>query len=86
MPAEKQQVSAPSRSILARQISLIVLALQEDESAVEFANRVKASIAEQGGLVDLEWCEACCALSCSNETVINLLNLFGVIVVLGTEV
>lgn len=28
---------------------------QEDESAIEFANRVKSVIAEQGGLVDLSW-------------------------------
>lgn len=27
----------------------------KDESAVQFANRVKALIAQQGGLVDLEW-------------------------------
>lgn len=29
--------------------------LQSDESAVDFANRVKSAIARQGGLVDLEW-------------------------------
>ena len=29
--------------------------LQEDEDSVEFASRVKAEIAHQGGLVDLEW-------------------------------
>ncbi|XP_041090423.1 glycerol-3-phosphate acyltransferase 3 isoform X2 [Polyodon spathula] len=28
---------------------------QEEESAVQFANRVKAAIARQGGLVDLSW-------------------------------
>uniref|UniRef100_A0A4W3IQJ1 Phospholipid/glycerol acyltransferase domain-containing protein n=1 Tax=Callorhinchus milii TaxID=7868 RepID=A0A4W3IQJ1_CALMI len=28
---------------------------QEDEDAVQFANRVKAAIAQQGGLVDLSW-------------------------------
>ncbi|XP_060707537.1 glycerol-3-phosphate acyltransferase 3 [Hemiscyllium ocellatum] len=28
---------------------------QEDEDAVQFANRVKAAIAQQGGLVDLAW-------------------------------
>lgn len=28
---------------------------QEDEDAVQFANRVKAAIARQGGLVDLLW-------------------------------
>ena len=28
---------------------------EEDESAIEFANRVKRSIAAQGGLVDLVW-------------------------------
>ena len=27
----------------------------EDESAIQFANRVKADIARQGGLVDLIW-------------------------------
>ena len=29
--------------------------LQENEDAVSFAGRVKAVIAKQGGLVDLEW-------------------------------
>lgn len=28
---------------------------QEGEDAVQFANRVKAAIARQGGLVDLLW-------------------------------
>ena len=28
---------------------------QENESAVDFANRVKKEIAKQGGLVDLSW-------------------------------
>ncbi|XP_074527498.1 glycerol-3-phosphate acyltransferase 3-like [Halichoeres trimaculatus] len=28
---------------------------QEDEDAVQFANRVKSAIAQQGGLVDLQW-------------------------------
>ena len=28
---------------------------KEGESAVDFANRVKAEIARQGGLVDLVW-------------------------------
>lgn len=28
---------------------------QDDESSVEFANRVKSKIAEQGGLLDLNW-------------------------------
>ena len=28
---------------------------QEGETAIEFANRVKADIARQGGLVDLIW-------------------------------
>lgn len=28
---------------------------QENESAVDFANRVKKEIARQGGLVDLSW-------------------------------
>jgi glycerol-3-phosphate O-acyltransferase 3/4 len=28
---------------------------REDEDAVDFANRVKAEIARQGGLVDLMW-------------------------------
>ena len=28
---------------------------REDESAIDFANRVKAVIATQGGLVDLQW-------------------------------
>lgn len=28
---------------------------QEDETAIQFANRVKADIARQGGLVDLIW-------------------------------
>lgn len=28
---------------------------QEEEDAVQFANRVKAAIAQQGGLVDLSW-------------------------------
>lgn len=28
---------------------------QEGESSIEFANRVKSVIAEQGGLVDLSW-------------------------------
>ena len=27
----------------------------EDEDAIQFANRVKAEIARQGGLVDLMW-------------------------------
>ena len=27
----------------------------EDESAINFANRVKAVIAKQGGLIDLAW-------------------------------
>ncbi|KAH7984261.1 hypothetical protein HPB52_018689 [Rhipicephalus sanguineus] len=27
----------------------------DDESSVEFANRVKSKIAEQGGLLDLNW-------------------------------
>ncbi|RWS24814.1 Glycerol-3-phosphate acyltransferase 4-like protein [Leptotrombidium deliense] len=31
------------------------MARNDDENAVEFANRVKAAIAKQGGLVDLEW-------------------------------
>ena len=30
-------------------------AFQEGETAIQFANRVKSLIAEQGGLVDLEW-------------------------------
>ena len=29
--------------------------VQEGEDAVQFANRVKAAIAEQGGFVDLLW-------------------------------
>jgi glycerol-3-phosphate O-acyltransferase 3/4 len=29
--------------------------IQENESAVEFANRVKSEIAKRGGLVDLQW-------------------------------
>lgn len=33
----------------------IFLELQEDESAAQFANRVKTEIARQGGLVDLIW-------------------------------
>ena len=28
---------------------------QDNESSVDFASRVKAAIARQGGLVDLEW-------------------------------
>ena len=28
---------------------------REDESAIDFANRVKSVIARQGGLVDLQW-------------------------------
>jgi hypothetical protein len=32
-----------------------VCILQKDESAIEFANRVKHAIAVKGGLVDLEW-------------------------------
>lgn len=28
---------------------------QEDETAIEFANRIKSDIARQGGLVDLVW-------------------------------
>lgn len=28
---------------------------RSDESAIDFANRVKAEIAKQGGLVDLAW-------------------------------
>lgn len=28
---------------------------KEDESAIDFANRVKSVIARQGGLVDLQW-------------------------------
>lgn len=28
---------------------------REDETAIQFANRVKADIARQGGLVDLIW-------------------------------
>mgnify|MGYP006875383310 CR=1 FL=1 len=28
---------------------------REDESAIEFANRVKSEIARKGGLIDLEW-------------------------------
>lgn len=31
------------------------LHFQEDESAAEFASRVKTEIARQGGLVDLIW-------------------------------
>ena len=31
------------------------MSLQEGESAIQFANRIKSKIAEQGGLVDLEW-------------------------------
>lgn len=29
--------------------------MQPDESAVDFANRIKSEIARKGGLVDLEW-------------------------------
>ena len=35
--------------------SLVCVVLQENEDAVSFAGRVKAVIAKQGGLVDLEW-------------------------------
>lgn len=28
---------------------------RENESAIEFANRVKSEIARKGGLIDLEW-------------------------------
>lgn len=28
---------------------------QEDESSIDFANRVKSVIAKQGGLIDLVW-------------------------------
>lgn len=31
------------------------MTMQPDETAVQFANRVKRAIAEQGGLVDLMW-------------------------------
>ncbi|KAJ7390346.1 sn-1-glycerol-3-phosphate C16:0-DCA-CoA acyl transferase [Desmophyllum pertusum] len=31
------------------------VAIKEDESAAQFANRVKTEIARQGGLVDLIW-------------------------------
>ena len=31
------------------------LTAQENESAIDFANRVKAEIAKRGGLVDLQW-------------------------------
>ena len=35
---------------------------QENESAIQFANRVKADIARQGGLVDLIWYVVCSIL------------------------
>lgn len=37
---------------------------KENESAVEFANRVKADIARQGGLVDLIWYVVYATLIC----------------------
>lgn len=36
-------------------IIYFIYLLQEGESAIDFAKRVKAVIARQGGLVDLEW-------------------------------
>lgn len=30
--------------------------MQEKETAIEFAQRVKADICRRGGLVDLPWC------------------------------
>ncbi len=33
----------------------VLFLLQEGESAVEFANRVKSAMADQTGLLDLEW-------------------------------
>ena len=32
------------------------IALQPHETGLQFCNRVKSLIANQGGLVDLEWC------------------------------
>lgn len=33
----------------------LMVTIQDNEDAVEFANRVKKEIAQQGGLVDLDW-------------------------------
>ncbi len=40
------------------------LCAQEEEDAVQFANRVKSTIAQQGGLVDLAWCVKEFVFSC----------------------
>lgn len=37
---------------------------RSDETAIDFANRVKAVIAKQGGLVDLAWY----VITCSSKT------------------
>ncbi len=36
-------------------VKVCFVSLQEGEDAMQFANRVKAAIARQGGLVDLLW-------------------------------
>lgn len=42
-------------SIWSSSMIFVFLSEQEGEDAVQFANRVKAAIARQGGLVDLLW-------------------------------
>lgn len=44
---------------------------QEGESSIAYANRIKALIAQQGGLVDLEWyvsAYSCCTHLCPHYT------------------